>query len=207
MFRIQLMKKLIAFVLLCILYISPSIGYSANQQSHTDYFERWDAENYVYSNFTYGFGWSLPKDYEWKREIGPEMHTPFRASFGPIVVFVNAQINNKTDDLWKVYDQYTDLLDDTDIAVEKRTGQKTYERVNTKCTIVGKHAIKTTFKEYFLDSRFNEPIESYAEEYILIANGYTLIVAVKLPKLVYNKFDCTEFISDIFRGFRLVNVH
>ena len=135
------------------------------------------------------------------------MHTPFRASFGPIVVFVNAQINNKTDDLWKVYDQYTDLLDDTDIAVEKRTGQKTYERVNTKCTIVGKHAIKTTFKEYFLDSRFNEPIESYAEEYILIANGYTLIVAVKLPKLVYNKFDCTEFISDIFRGFRLVNVH
>ena len=57
-----------------------------------------------------------------------------------------------------------------------------YERTFEKCTLLGKHAIKTTFKEYFKDSRYDEPSENFAEEYTLIMNGYLMTIALKMSK-------------------------
>lgn len=167
------------------------------------HFEKWDASNYTYSNYTYGFGWTLPKEYEWKKIDGYEKHTPFRVEAGPIVVFVNAQVNDSKGDLWRIYDAYTKSVEDLDESLEKKTGQINYERTFEKCTLIGQHAIRTTFKEYFKDSRLDEAIENYAEEYFLINNGYTLILAVKIPKSLYDEYDCRELISDIFKGFRI----
>lgn len=196
------MKKLITLIIICLYYCGTCGLYAQSTYSNADD-ERWDAKNYSYSNYTFGFGWSLPKDFEWEKELGHEKHTPFRAAGGPFVVFVNAQRNNNGSDLWPIYDRFIEAIEASDTEIEKRTGQMVYERTFEKCTLLGKHAIKTTFKEYFKDSRFNNPIENFASEYFIIVNGYTLIVAVKLPLSVYNEYECDSMISNIFKGFRL----
>ena len=188
------------------LYINDSKGTSQESSTNT-HFERWDAKNYNYSNFTYGFGWDLPKDYEWEKLDGQEKHTVFRVAGFPFVVFVNAQVAAKDKDLWTVYDQYTSMVEQLDIQLEKKTGKMVYERTFEKCTLVGHHAIKTTFKEYFKDSRYDEAQENYAEEYITIANGYILTIALKMPKDVYDAVDCSTAISEIFKGFRFTVKH
>ena len=172
------------------------------ENSTNTHFEKWDAKHYIYSNYTYGFGWTLPKDYEWERVEGTEKHTVFRAEGMPFSVFVNAQVSDKINDLWKVYNQYTSSIEQLDINYEKKTGALVYEREFEKCNLLGQHAIKTTFKEYFKDSRFKEPMETYAEEYIVIHNGYIFTIAVKIPKELYDAVDCSDEISKVFKGFR-----
>ena len=189
------------------LYIKEEAGTETSSLSTNTHFEKWDAKNYTYTNYTYGFGWNLPKDYEWERVDGQEKHTPFRAQGTPFSVFVNAQVNDNGSDLWQIFEKFSFAIEQTDIAMEKKTGQLNYERTFEKVMLIGQHAIKTTFKEYFKDSRFSEAVENYAEEYIIIWNGYTLIIAVKLPKAVYDEFDCKAAISDIFKGFRISVKH
>lgn len=172
------------------------------ENSTNTHFEKWDAKHYIYSNYTYGFGWTLPKGYEWERVEGTEKHTVFRAEGMPFSVFVNAQVSDKINDLWKVYNQYTSSIEQLDINYEKKTGALVYEREFEKCNLLGQHAIKTTFKEYFKDSRFKEPMETYAEEYIVIHNGYIFTIAVKIPKELYDTVDCSDEISKVFKGFR-----
>lgn len=183
------------------LYIKENPDNSVSN-SIKNHFEKWDAQHYIYSNFTYGFGWTLPKDYEWERVEGTEKHTVFRAEGMPFSVFVNAQISDKISDLWKVYNQYTSSIEKLDISYEKKTGALVYEREFEKCNLLGQHAIKTTFKEYFKDSRFKVPMETYAEEYIVIHNGYIFTIAVKIPKELYDTVDCRDEISKVFKGFR-----
>lgn len=180
---------------------------SSQETSTNTYFERWDAKNCSYSNFTYGFGWDLPKDYEWEKIDGQEKHTVFRVAGYPFVVFVNAQVAAKDKDLWTVYNQYVELAENLDVQSEKKTGRMVYERTFEKCTLIGHHAIKTTFKEYFKDSRYDEAQENYAEEYTMIANGYILTIALKIPKDVYDAVDCSTAISEIFKGFRFTVKH
>lgn len=183
------------------LYIKKQSEFLTGSSINT-HFEKWDAKHYIYSNYTYGFGWTLPKDYEWERVEGTEKHTVFRAEGMPFSVFVNAQVSDKINDLWKVYNQYTSSIEQLDINYEKKTGALVYEREFEKCNLLGQHAIKTTFKEYFKDSRFKEPMETYAEEYIVIHNGYIFTIAVKIPKELYDTVDCSDEISKVFKGFR-----
>ena len=183
------------------LYIKGNSDNTSGSSINT-HFEKWDAQHYIYSNYTYGFGWTLPKDYEWERVEGTEKHTVFRAEGMPFSVFVNAQVSDKINDLWKVYNQYTSLIEKLDISYEKKTGALVYEREFEKCILLGQHAIKTTFMEYFKDSRFKEPMETYAEEYIVIHNGYIFTIAVKIPKELYDTVDCRDEISKVFKGFR-----
>ena len=183
-------------------------GNNAIQSASTNsYFERWDAKQYNYSNYTYGFGWDLPKDYEWEKLDGQEKHTVFRVTGFPFVVFVNAQVAAKDKDLWTAYEQYVEMAEYLDVQLEKKTGIMVYERTFEKCTLIGHHAIKTTFKEYFKDSRYDEAQENYAEEYITIANGFILTIALKMPKAVYDAVDCSTAISEIFKGFRFTVKH
>ena len=183
-------------------------GKGTSQGSSTNtYFEKWDAKYCSYSNFTYGFGWDLPQEFKWEKVEGQEKHSVFRAEGYPFVVFVNAYVAAKDKDLWTVYDQYTKLAEQVDIQLEKKTGLLVYERTFEKCSLLGQHAIKTTFKEYFKDSRFDEPKETYAEEYIVIFNGYQMTIALKVLKEVYDATDCSKAISEIFKGFRLTVKH
>ena len=178
-------------------------------ESTSGLYERWDEQNYQYSNYTYGFRWNLPRDFKWERQQGQEQHTPFRAQNPEtlLTVFVNAQVASDSKDLWSIYDQYTTLIEQADIAMEKKTGLLAYERTFDKAILLGQHAIKTTFKEYFKDSRFPEPVETYAEEYMFIANGYIFTIAVKIPKVIYDAVDCSEDISNVFKGFGLTIKH
>ena len=172
-------------------------------ESASSLYERWDAKNYQYSNYTYGIRWNLPRDFEWERQQGQEQHTPFRAQDPEtlLTVFINAQVASNIQDLWTVFDQFTALMEQSDLAIEKKTGLLAYERTFEKSNLLGQHAIKTTFKEYFKDSRFDEPVETYAEEYVVVANGYIFTIAVKIPKEIYDAVDCSEEFSDIFKGF------
>lgn len=178
-------------------------------ESTSALFERWDANNYQYSNYTYGFRWNLPRDFKWERQQGQEQHTPFRAQDPETLftVFVNAQVASEVKDLWTIYDQYTALIEQADIALEKKTGLLAYERTFEKSILLGQHAIKTSFKEYFKDSRFEDPIETCAEEYMVVTNGYIFTIAVKIPKVIYDAVDCSEMISDIFKGFGFTIKH
>ena len=173
--------------------------FTSSIRSH---FEKWDGLHYIYSNYTYGFGWNLPKDYKWERVEGNEKHTVFRAQGGPFLVFVNARVAGNSVDLWKAFKQHTSLLVKLDASYEKRTGVLIYEREFEKCTLLGQHAIKTKFKEYFKDSRYDKPVETYAEEYMVIINGYFLTIALKIPKELYDTTDCRDEISKVFQGFR-----
>ena len=184
------------------LYIKDGQGTTPASSANT-YFEKWDAKHYSYSNFTYGFGWDLPQDFKWEKVDGQEKHSVFRAEGYPFVAFVNARVAAKDKDLWTIFDQYTLMAEELDKMIEKETGLLVYEKTFEKCTILGHHAIKTTFKEYFKDSRYDEPKEAYAEEYTMIMNGYLMTIALKVPKVVYDAVDCREAISKIFKGFRL----
>ena len=175
--------------------------------STNTHFERWDAQHFTYTNYSYGFGWDLPQELDWERMEGQEKHTVFRAQCKPFAVFVNAQVSDRIKDLWAVYGQFTTLIEQTDLAAEKKTGLLVYERDFEKCTLLGQHAIKTSFKEYFKDSRYKDPMENYAEEYMVIMNGYVLTIALKMPKSVYDAIDCSEAISEVFRGFRFSVKH
>lgn len=181
------------------LYIS---GHAASA-STSGLYERWNANKYTYSNYTYGFGWKLPPEIEWTREQGEEKHTPFRVTGGPFLVFVNAQVADGDADIWKISSRLKDVTEEADVTLEKKTGKMTYERTWEKCLLFGQHTIKTTFKDYFKDSRFDQAIETYAEEYYLIRNGYIIIVAVKINKDVYDQVDCSDYFKRIFQGFTI----
>jgi len=188
------------------LYIKDGQGTTPASSTNT-YFEKWDAKHCSYSNFTYGFGWDLPQDFKWEKVDGQEKHSVFRAEEYPFVAFVNARVAAKDKDLWTIFDQYTSMAEELDKMIEKETGLLVYERTFEKCTLLGHHAIKTTFKEYFKDSRYEEPKEAYAEEYTMIMNGYLMTIALKVSKDVYDAVDCSEAISRIFKGFRLTVKH
>ena len=179
----------------------------AKSASTTNLYEKWDAASFSYSNYTYGFGWVLPRDFTWKREQGLEKHTPFRASGGPFIVFVNAQISDVKQDLWTILPNYCAITEEGDELMEKQTGQIVYERTWEKFVLFGQHALKTTFKEYFQDSRYDEAVETYAEEYYLIRNGYLLIIAIKVNKDIYDKYDCTSYFKSIIQGFTITTKH
>lgn len=188
------------------LYINDGKGAAQGTSTNT-YFEKWDAKKCRYSNYTYGFGWDLPSDFKWEKVEGKEKHTVFRAEGKPFVVFVNAQVSAADKDLWTVYKQYTEMIEQIDVQLEKKVGLMVYERTFEKCTLMGHHAIKTTFKEYFKDSRYDEAVENYAVEYYLILNGYNMTIALKMPKEIYDSVDCRTAISEIFKGFRLTVKH
>lgn len=174
---------------------------SSPSNSSNSMYERWDKDTHSYQNYTYGFGWKLPFEIEWERELGEERHTVFRAIGGPFLVFVNAQVAaNKNADLWKHFSEMTEALDSLAERTAQITGKTSYKRTYEKCVIFGHHAIKTTFLEHFKDSRFDKARESYAEEYIVIHNGYMLIIAVKANKEVYDKFDYKSLFQEIFQG-------
>lgn len=166
-------------------------------------YERWDAKLYSYSNYTYGFGWKLPAEFEWVREQGEEQHTPFRATGGPFLVFVNAQVADNNADLWASFTKIRTAHEKADEELEKKTGKMVYERTWEKNTLFGQHALKTTFKEYFKDSRFDDAVETYAEEYYLIRNGHILIIAIKVNKDIYDQFDCASYFRNIIQGFTI----
>ena len=189
------------------LYINDGNG-ATSSSSVISHFEKWDAKQCTYSNYTYGFGWDLPKEFEWERIDGQEKHTIFRATGFPFVVFVNAQVSiAPNEDLWDYYDKYVKKVEQLDAQIGKKTGMIVYERTFEKCTLLGRHAIKTTFKEYFKDSRYEQPSEKYSEEYTLTMNGYNMTIALKMPKEVYDAVDCSAAISEIFKGFRFTIKH
>ena len=171
--------------------------------SSSGLYERWDAKSYSYSNYTYGFGWKLPSDFEWVREQGEEQHTPFRATGGPFLVFVNAQVADNNADLWASFTNIRAAHEKADEELEKKTGKMVYEKTWEKNTLFGQHALKTTFKEYFKDSRFDDAVETYAEEYYLIRNGHILIIAIKVNKDIYDQFDCASYFRNIIQGFTI----
>ena len=198
-----MIKRVLIFVILSCQYL---IMYSQTNpgalfaHGADNTLEKWDSNSGKFSNYSYGIGWNLPSELEWKREPGDEQHTIFRATGGPFLVFINAQPVNPNTDLWEIYPQFIKSLEDIDVLAEKETGKITYERTHEKVTLFGKHAIKTTFKEYFKDDRFDKAFEIYAEEYIIIRNGYTLIVAIKVDDDIHNTKDCREYIKKITQG-------
>ena len=169
--------------------------------------ERWDAQNYNYTNFKYGFGWSLPKDFEWKKVAGFEKHTVFRAQYNGLAVFANIKGCDLKINLWDTFDKFVEYMEKLDVALEKSTGTIYYERTFEKCTIVGQQAFKTTYKEYFKDSRYTEADEVYAEEYYFLLDGLWYAIVVKMPKIIRDAFDYNEVSSAIFKGFRLSVKH
>ena len=183
------------------LYITPS-GNQTTINNANFSSERWDANKYSYSNYIYGFGWSLPSEYSWGKVAGHEKHTVFRAEGAPFTVFVNVNQNDHSSDLWNIYDKFTSTVEQLDIEIEKKTGEINYERTFQKVNMCGQHAIKSTNKRYFKDDRYNTPLEFYVETYYLIWEYSTFIITACVPKQIYDEYDCEEAFMDIFKGFR-----
>ena len=197
--RKYILSILLSLICTFCLYGQSTTAYSrTGQTGGVD--ERWDSHSCKYSNYSYGIGWNLPSELEWKRESGDEKHTIFRAIGGPFLVFINAQPVNPNADLWDIYPQYIKLQEKVADLTEKQSGVITYERTNEKVILFGKHAIKTTFKQYFKDDRFDEAVELYAEEYSMIRNGYTIRMSIKVDNDTHYTKECTDYIKKITQG-------
>lgn len=76
--------------------------------------ERWDKDNYIYSNYEYGFSWTLPNEVPWKIITGTEKHTVFKA-FQPdtyINVFVNVnKIEIRNESKYDISDIYNYVIE------------------------------------------------------------------------------------------------
>lgn len=184
------------------LYITPSGTQTSSDYADTRS-ERWDATKYSYSNYKYGFGWTLPSEFSWEKMDGHEKHTVFRVEGGPFTVFVNVNQNDSSPDLWTIYDKFTSIIEKLDVEIEKKTGEINYERTFQKVNLCGQHAVKSTNKRYFKDDRYSSPLEYYIETYYLIWDYSTFIITVSVPKVVYDEYDCEGSFRDLFRGFRL----
>lgn len=171
--------------------------------------ERWDALSYRYTNFSYNFGWDLPDIVEWKRSVGIEKHTVFRADGGAISVHVSVRALTYETDIWSKFNELSASLKEQDIDIEKKTGIRIYERVTNKCILLGQHAIKSSYKAYLKDDRHREAIKSYGEHYMILHNNFLLLPSIEIPLEAYDSYtnDCKEIISEIFKGFRLSVSH
>lgn len=171
--------------------------------------ERWDSKNYIYSNFQYGFSWTLPNDVTWDRIVGTEKHTVFKIVQPDtnITVFVNANKIESNDaknaDIWKVYDTIVKNSKKYDELVEKNTGIKTISHTFEKCIFCGQHAYKAYHHGSLKDDRYDEPLEIISLSYSYAHNGYTFSVTIKSYKFVYD--EVAEYIKDIFKGYTIVN--
>lgn len=173
-----------------------------NAQNH-----RWDAEQYIYTDFDNGFYWAFPH-YEcrtWEKQIGLEKHTVFRA-YQPetdIVAFVNVnklEKEPKYSDIWDLYGQYEKLLNYADSIAYSRTGEKIIDRTISKSILAGQHAIKTTYKSTITDDRFKTGKVYYATTYSVYGNNATYRISVKTGEAYYKKYGQEE-VNDIFKGF------
>lgn len=168
--------------------------------------ERWDEKNYIYSNFEYGFSWSMPSDVEWKKISGTEKHTVFkiRQPDTQITAFVNANpIENMNADVWDSYERMIQQHKEADISIEQMSGIKTLNHAFKKCLFCGQHAIKSYSHTSMFDDRCNEPIEVIGITYWYAKNGYIYAVSVKTHKQVYDFVG--DFMAELFKGYSIIN--
>lgn len=173
--------------------------------------ERWDKDNYIYSNYKYGFSWTLPNEIAWKRITGTEKHTVFKA-FQPdtyVNVFVNVnKIESKNASKYDISDIYNYIIeksDSIDKVAEINTGIKTISHKFKKCLLCGQNAYKSYHHTMLKDDRYDEPLEFISTSYYYIYNGFSYAVTIKMYKYVCDYEGINDFIDDIFRGYTIVN--
>lgn len=173
--------------------------------------ERWDKDNCIYSNYEYGFSWTLPNEVPWKIITGTEKHTVFKA-FQPdtyINVFVNAnKIEGKNKSKYDISDIYNYIIeksDSIDKVVEINTGIKTISHKFKKCLFCGQNAYKSYQHTMLKDDRYDDPIEFISTSYYYIYKGISYAVTIKMYKNVYDYEGANDFINEIFRGYTIVN--
>ena len=170
--------------------------------------ERWDKNNYIYSNYQYGFSWTLPNDVTWEKITGTEKHTIFKVVQPDtnITVFVNAsKIETKEPieaDIWQYQEYIKNILKATEKITEQNTGLKTISSTFSKCTLCGQHAFKTTNLSSLKDDRYDEDLKIVTLSYLYYYKGYTFTVTIKAYKEIYDA--ASEYIKNIFRGYTIV---
>lgn len=190
------MHKYIYFLILLIL---PLTSFSQ---------ERWDQQGATYVNYTYGFAWILDSSLTWKKTIGSERHTIFRAKNEElqIMVFVNAQryfLDEIGTDIWKQYDVYRNMYTNLIKKVAESKGYNYKLKLFEKTRIFGKHAIKIV--------SINEPkyVNEYSEPPVTqhIIRTYDHGLAYSINILIPTELD-NDMIKDdvhveyLFNGFK-----
>ena len=158
--------------------------------------ERWDKDNYIYSNYEYGFSWTLPNEVSWKIITGTEKHTVFKAS---------DVYKRQKYDISDIYNYIIEKSDSIDKVVEINTGIKTISHKFKKCLFCGQNAYKSYQHTMLKDDRYDDPIEFISTSYYYIYKGISYAVTIKMHKNVYDYEGANDFINEIFRGYTIVN--
>lgn len=171
--------------------------------------DQWDSDNYIYSNYKYGFSWTLPNNVRWQKITGTEKHTVFKAVQPDtnITVFVNVnKINHEKAsnfDIWTIYDYLVETHKTTDKMIEKNTGLKTISHTFEKCLLCGQHAYKSFHHGSLKDDRYNSTLEIISKSYYYAYKGYSYAVTIKMYKDIYEEVE--DYIDEIFKGYSIIN--
>ena len=174
--------------------------------------ERWDSKTAVYSNFEWGFSWTLPNEVTWEKSSGMERHTVFRA-INPdlqLTVFVNINpasnnVKLSEDTPWDKFEFIKKQLTEIENSIPDAVGGRVTESHVEKVKFGGKKAIKNTYiTRYDDDDRYkNDPYEVYAVTYTFVHKNANWSVSFKLYKDILD-YAGEEIIDEVFRGFNFI---
>lgn len=150
----------------------------------------WDEINCTYANFFYGFSWNLGKELNWKKDIGTELHTVFKAKAEeiPLVVYVHANEYNEkllNIDIWSKFNEIK-TLQQTEL---KRIGDKiggSYEMLAfEKTKLWNKNAIRYVNVIQMPPSGLNSNESSYCITYKTLHKGRIFSVNIEMSLALY----------------------
>ena len=193
------MKRIILFILT----LSFAISSSAQNQRGT-----WNQNTCVYRNDTYQFSWSLPSEIHWERRDATGRNIYFKA-IDPetgILLMVNLKDDQSYgNDIWEVYSymnskEYKDYL----ISGSKKAGVNIKSIQYSKCTLAGKHAIKTTSLINKYDPAYGGKVDFYELTYTIAYNNKSYVITMQTWVEIKNAIEGFDLVAEeIFKGIKI----
>lgn len=182
--------SLILFICLCVL----SFAQTENI--------KWSEKEGRYSNYDYGFFWSVDPEYGFKLMPTQTKHTVFRAEAldGLVIIFVNIQDLGATVDAWEKFETVKLLGEQSFEKNYQLTGERTTKSIFNKVVLSGQHAVKVVYWSRLEGEGFPEPLKFVSTTYKLYKEDYSWSVSIKVIEEMYDE----SIIQDIIRGFRFI---
>lgn len=212
--------SLLAFILIIsiIWMLTISSNFAIPQKNDTkecykDDIERWDSQSATYSNFKYGFAFSLPTAVTWCKTPGSAKHTvvKFVQPDTELTIFVN--INRaqklKSNDIWDVYEFFVNSVEkDVLPTVEANTSEKISRFLHKKVTICGKHAVKVMYNSVKRDDRYNDEVCITTLDYTFVHNNSTYTLSIKCYDEVLEELNKNGItLEDFAKSFQIIPIN
>lgn len=193
--------------------VSTNINNSASYETDE---ERWDAENYIYANYKYGFALNLPVFLHWKKVSGTAKHTvvKFIQPSTNMCIFVNINPfdynfkGKQSEDIWANFEEKKNFFVSNVIPeVNRNTSEEVIDYDFRKVTICGKHAIKICYVTETNDDRYKDSDKTICLDYSFIHNNSTVTISIKCRQEVVVLLEEEGLdLEDLLKSFELTPI-